>query len=97
MKATGKKIWNSWNKFLLEELFLKSRKFILASKKRIFLPNVNLIKSSLFMSLNNRQGKCPKLGSKNKKWTTDNNSNSDPEPVFEETFLDQVEMAHTVT
>jgi len=47
MKATGKKVWNSWNKFLLGELFLKSRKFILASKKRIFLPNVNLIRSKL--------------------------------------------------
>ena len=49
------------------------------------------------MNLNNRQGKYPKLVSKNRKWTTDNNSNSDPEPVFEETFLDQVEMVHTVT
>lgn len=53
MKATGKKIWNSWNKFLLEELFLKSRKFILASKKRIFLPNVNLIKSKLKKKFHN--------------------------------------------
>ena len=46
MKATGKKVWNSWNKFLLEQLFLKSRKFITGSKKN-FLPNVNKIKLKL--------------------------------------------------
>ena len=26
MKATGKMIWNSWNKYPLEQLFLKARK-----------------------------------------------------------------------
>ena len=47
MKATGKKVWNSWNKFLLEQLFLKSRKLILATGKETFLPNVNKIKLKL--------------------------------------------------
>ena len=46
MKATGKKVWNSWNKFLLEQLFLKSRKFVTGSKKN-FLPDINKIKIKL--------------------------------------------------
>ena len=50
MKATGKVIWNDWNKFPLEQLFLKTRNLFLGSPIDI---NKNIIEKIKFNLLKN--------------------------------------------
>ena len=51
MKATSNKIWNNWNKYLLEQLFVKSRSFLLG-KTSSLLNDLESIKFSLKRDLN---------------------------------------------
>ena len=52
MKATGKVIWNDWNKFPLEQLFLKTRNLFLGSPIDI---NKNIIEKIKFNLLKNKK------------------------------------------
>tara|TARA_Y100000590_G_scaffold346061_1_gene396140 strand:+ start:327 stop:2921 length:2595 start_codon:yes stop_codon:yes gene_type:complete len=47
MKATGKTIWNSWNRFPLEKLFLKTRNLFLGSSININQTIIEVVKSKL--------------------------------------------------
>ena len=60
MKATGKIIWNNWNKFPLEQLFLKTRNLFLGSKisldkKTIKSMKLKLKKDKKFFTKNNSE------------------------------------------
>ena len=52
MKATGKVIWNDWNKFPLEQLFLKTRNLFLGSPIDV---NKNIIEKIKFNLLKNKK------------------------------------------
>ena len=47
MKATGKSIWNTWNKFPLEQLFLKTRNLLIGSSINANKEAVKIIKLKL--------------------------------------------------
>ena len=47
MKATGKSIWNPWNKFPLEQLFLKTRKLLLNTSGKIKKKESIIVKSNI--------------------------------------------------
>ena len=47
MKATGKSIWNTWNKFPLEQLFLKTRNLFIGSSINANKEAVKIIKLKL--------------------------------------------------
>ena len=47
MKATGASIWNPWNKYPLEQLFLKTRKLFLNTSGEIKKKESNIIKINL--------------------------------------------------
>ena len=56
MKATGKMIWNSWNKYPLEQLFLKARKLLLGSSINVNQKIIELMK----LKLKKNKGLYPK-------------------------------------
>ena len=47
MKATGKVIWNNWNKYPLEKLFLKTRNLFLGSSINVNKKIIETVKSKL--------------------------------------------------
>ena len=47
MKATGKTIWNNWNKYPLEKLFLKTRYLVLGSSINVNKKIIETVKSKL--------------------------------------------------
>tara|TARA_B100001013_G_scaffold201393_1_gene121996 strand:- start:1136 stop:3823 length:2688 start_codon:yes stop_codon:yes gene_type:complete len=47
MKATGKTIWNNWNKYPLEKLFLKTRNLFLGSSINVNKKIIETVKSKL--------------------------------------------------
>jgi len=56
MKATGKMIWNSWNKYPLEQLFLKTRRLLLGSSINVNQKIIELMK----LKLKKNKGLYPK-------------------------------------
>ena len=57
MKATGKSIWNNWNKYPLEKLFLKTRNLFLGSSINVNKNIIENLKSKLKKDKNLRPKK----------------------------------------